>query len=131
MSTALYTRLQGIGKAKLGELGQAGTLSEFTQATGPQPWDGGLTASQTWTVSGITTTYDAEEVDGERIVVGDVRLTMAATDTSGTAITLDQSRTYQWVAGGETYRVVSWDRVQPTSISIVYKLQLRRAEAVA
>lgn len=109
--TAIYSRFAARAADLLDTYGKSVTL---TRAAG---------GSQT--VKGLEEAYSDKAIDGTLIKAGDVMLHLAATDTSGAAVTPPKPTADRITMGGKTWVVVRVMPVQPGDTLVMTTLQLR------
>lgn len=89
------------------------------------PTTGSTTASTaSQTVKGYFYNYRAEDITGTNIVIGDRRLVVSVTDTSGTALTAPKKGD-TFAGEGDTVSVVSVERIMSGANPVCYICQVR------
>jgi len=101
MANPLYARLQQTANRLITSYGQAGTV---TRETPPDPNEGGDPVPTPYPAKLVPMTYQAREIDGTVILVGDVQLYISAVGLAITPIPGDYAS-----VNGKTYRIINSD----------------------
>lgn len=101
MLNPLYARLQATANRLITSYGQQGTV---TRITPPDPNEGGDPVETAYPAKLVPMAYQAREIDGSVILVGDMQLYISSVGLPITPIPGDYAE-----ANGKTYRIINSD----------------------
>ncbi|MFP5078307.1 hypothetical protein ACLE20_13445 [Rhizobium sp. YIM 134829] len=120
MANPLYARLQATAERLIAKFGQSGTL---TRSAKPDAVEGGEPVGTPYTVTLVPMTYEAREIDGTLIKVGDVKLYLSAV-----GLPIDPKPGDLVTANGKTFRIVNGDPNRYDGVTpVVHICQARTA----
>lgn len=82
-----------------------------------EPWEDVSGTETTQAVTGVQTSFTAQEVDGNLVKADDKKMLIDSTVTPTTAMRLQD--------GSTDYSIIAVEEVKPGDIAILYKLQVR------
>ncbi len=97
-------------------------LRSATPTSSSQPWRGNTTETEV-APKGVVTTFDKKEIDGERILSTDLKLLVAAQDTTLTSFAPDL--VVAAVIDSVRYGAEAYEKVKPGDTALIYTFRLR------
>lgn len=123
--SGFYDSMKNIAGSLLTQFGQSIVLRRTSEGTF-DPISGENIGSivTNYTCQAVVSPYKARRVDGTIIKVGDVEVTI-----SGSSLSVVPSQsTDDLIFGGETYKIVNFEKVSPAGTDILYIAQARRGQ---
>lgn len=132
-----YVSLAAKTKKLIEDNGANATISKRTRGTpldSNKPWRGNdATGDISLTVKGIEYPYKAEDVDGTKIRLGDMRIYLAhdslvaaaAAATPAPVTDLDFTTYDRIVFAGKTFQIVKASPLQPGGVTLLWDVQAR------
>jgi len=122
-----YAPLAAKAVALIAKYGKTVTLefTPLTTADANKPWRGpGGAAVTTKTPKGLTSTFEKDELDGERIKVTDIKLLIAGQDAEMSGVDIDRATRCQ--VSGVWYGASDVSPIEPGDTKMLYTLRLRQ-----
>jgi len=125
--SGFYSRMQKTSNRLLLGKGQSITISHTTEGT-YDPATGGITGAttSTQTGTGAVMDWDARQVDGTLIKIGDKKLLLSPLNTSGAALTAPVLGDTVTDAAGTVYTLVApLNTLSPAGTAVLYTCNMR------
>ncbi len=120
-----YSEIADVADEILEEFGQAITLTHVEPGT-YVPGEGITNTTTTQAGTGAVVDWDARQVDGTLILIGDKRLLLSPLNTAGTALTAPVLGDTATDAAGVVYTLVTpLKTVSPAGTAVLYDCNLR------
>lgn len=100
-------------------------ITPLTTSDAAKPWRGpGAAAVTTKTPIGLVSSFEKEELDGERIKSTDIKLLVAGQDAQMSGVDIDRVTRAQ--VGGVWYGATDVSQIEPGDTKMLYTLRLRQ-----
>lgn len=116
---SFYANMAAVATRLLTDKGQLLTFTRKTKLVFDSVEGKRVNTTSTFTGYGAAFDYKSSEIDGTKIIKGDIRLLLNATTTEP----LENDTT---VIDGDTYAVKDVGRLSPAGTVVIYTLQLRK-----
>jgi hypothetical protein len=128
-----YTNFRNLAERLIEENGRTLTLVKLDEGNPvdvAEPWRASTEADEiSFDVLGVFIKYEKDAIDGEFIMQGDKQVLIAAKsveDESGSAAEIAIEDYEEIVDGGQRWRIMDVDLIEPGPSRVLYDLQVRK-----